>query len=129
MFIILKYLYHSVCVKPAVAGVQAPPDRLTNSSLITIQTQNANQLFFSDQITNNKAHNSPIALFYCPTLHRTVTQVIWNVLAWTMLPFPSVYDFILQKDIPVFCRNVYFFPREGGYYGLNQLIDVTARDR
>lgn len=34
---------------------------------------------------------------------------MWNVLAWTMLPFPSVDDFILQKDIPVFCRNVIFF--------------------
>lgn len=30
-----------------------------------------------------------------------------------MLPFPSVYDFRLQKDIPVFCRNVNFFPWRG----------------
>lgn len=55
---------------------------------------------------------------------------MWNVLAWTMLPFPSVYDFLLQKDIPVFCRNVLFFPPgEGDYNGLNQPIGVTACDK
>lgn len=53
---------------------------------------------------------------------------MWNVLAWTMLPFPSVSDFLLQKDIPVFCRTFYFPPGEGDYYGLNQPNGVTACD-
>lgn len=71
----------------------------------------------------------PFFLFVFFAPHYTVTQVMWNVLAWTMLPFPGVDDFILQKDIPVFGRNVLFFsPGLGGYYGLNQLIDVTACD-
>lgn len=58
--------------------------------------------FSRDQITNHKAHNPPIALFYWPTLHRTVTQVMWNVLAWTLLPSPSVYHFFF----------LFFFPTE-----------------
>lgn len=130
----LFILNFTVHVKPAGALVQAPATGLQPKTYICIccmtsstQSFNISSLFTKyDQITN---HEAPLPTPY-PTA--SVTQVTWNVLAWTVLPFPSVYDFLLQEDIPVFRRNVltfFFFPEEGGYYRLNQLIDVTVSDR
>lgn len=80
---------------------------ICTSSQIAVKTWKAQHkmqlsaILFSDQITRHKAHDFPIASFYCPTPPATITQVMWTVLAWTMLPPPrSVHGFVLQSDFP-----------------------------